>query len=140
AGNALVFLQDHVGYTKTEIDTVMSLNNSGGTLSLINQNGSVIHTLTYTSTDSGSGDGNSLQKNSGRYTAATPTPGRKPIAEQDEIEEEEDEEPQAATGEKKTKKEEPKPVPFASEIIGKATALSNVASVFTAQTTGIMKE
>lgn len=62
ADDAPTFLQDHPGFAGTVIDTVMSLNNSTDTLSLIRSDGSVADTLTYTSGLGASGNGKTLER------------------------------------------------------------------------------
>ena len=57
------------------IDTSLSLNNDGDTISLLNASGTVMASARYTSADGGAGDGNSLQKNNGMWIASLPTPG-----------------------------------------------------------------
>lgn len=75
AGNATVFLADHPGFTGSVVDTVMSLGNSSDTLSLLDQNGTTLDTVSYASSQGGAGDGNSLQKNGSSWVSASPTPG-----------------------------------------------------------------
>lgn len=74
-GNAATYLSDHPGYTGTVIDTVMSLNNAGATLSLVNQSGAVIDTFTYTSALGGNGDGQTLSRLGASIQSTNPTPG-----------------------------------------------------------------
>lgn len=74
-GNATTFLVDHAGFTGTVIDTVMSLNNSGGTVKILNKNGDALDIVNYSSSLGANGDGNSLQKNGTTFSPATPTPG-----------------------------------------------------------------
>jgi hypothetical protein len=57
SGNAATFLADHPGFVGTVIDTVMSLNNAGATLSVLSSTGQVVDSFTYTSSLGGSGDG-----------------------------------------------------------------------------------
>jgi hypothetical protein len=75
AGNALVFLSDHSQYSGVVIDTVMNLNNTGGALSLIDENGIVVNQVSYDKSLGGNGDGNSLQKVEGNFRAGPSTPG-----------------------------------------------------------------
>ena len=56
------------------IDTVMSLNNSGDTISIINSEGEVVESETYTSDYGASGNGMSLQKENGIWIEKYPTP------------------------------------------------------------------
>jgi len=58
------------------IDTVMSLNNTADTISLLDENGSIVENVSYSSEQGGSGNGNSLQKISGVWQEATPTPNQ----------------------------------------------------------------
>jgi len=76
AGNKDTFLVDHLGFSGTVYDTgITSLNNTGATLKILDQNGNVVDSVTYASTQGAAGDGNSLQKISGSWAGATPTPG-----------------------------------------------------------------
>lgn len=76
SGNAATFLADHPGFVGTVIDTVMSLNNAGATLSVLSSTGQVVDSFTYTSSLGGSGDGNTLSRSDGGVIVATPpTPG-----------------------------------------------------------------
>lgn len=76
AGDKDTFLADHTGFSGTVYDTgITSLNNSGATLEILDQDGSALDTVIYISTQGGAGDGNSLQKISDSWSGATPTPG-----------------------------------------------------------------
>ena len=76
AGDKTTFLADNPNFSGTVYDTgITSLNNTGATLKLIDQNGNVVDSVTYTSSKGGAGDGNSLQLINGSWVAATPTPG-----------------------------------------------------------------
>lgn len=60
------------------IDTTLSLPNTSGTVSLIDDNGVTVDSFSYTKDEGASGDGNSLQRTSASETAFTvsaPTPG-----------------------------------------------------------------
>ncbi len=69
------FLSDHVGFSGTVIDTVMSLNNTSKTLKILDASGVVINSVTYSSSQGANGDSNSLQLINGSWISATPTPG-----------------------------------------------------------------
>jgi hypothetical protein len=59
-------------------DSTFSLSNTGETLAIKNANGNtsiVVDQYTYSSTQGGAGDGNSLQKINGVWQGALPTPG-----------------------------------------------------------------
>lgn len=76
AGNADVFMTDNPTFTGTVIDTTMSLGNDGDTVKIIDGDGNILDSVTYTSTQGASGDGNSLQRTSDNtWISATPTIG-----------------------------------------------------------------
>lgn len=76
AGDKDTFIADHNGFSGTVYDTGMTtLNNTGATLKILDQDGNVVDSVAYTSLQGGAGDGNSLQKISGGWSGATPTPG-----------------------------------------------------------------
>ncbi|MEK7219292.1 MAG: lamin tail domain-containing protein [Patescibacteria group bacterium] len=58
-----------------KVNSVNSLNNTGAKLILKNSSGIEVYSYEYASTVGGAGDGNSLQKISGSWSGATPTPG-----------------------------------------------------------------
>jgi hypothetical protein len=74
SGDKNTFLSDHSGFSGTVIDTSLTLDKDGDTVSLIND-GSAIDQITYTSSQGGAEDGKSLQKINNVLVAATPTPG-----------------------------------------------------------------
>lgn len=75
-GNAATYLADHPGFSGTVIDTVMSLNNAGATLTIVNQSGAIIDTFTYTSSLGGNGTGQTLSRYDQSVIQATEsTPG-----------------------------------------------------------------
>lgn len=77
ASDATVFLSEHPNFSATVIDTVMSLGQQDDrpyTLRLIGEDGSVEEVIYQTSLGA-KGDGNSLQKINGIWSAAIPTPG-----------------------------------------------------------------
>jgi len=75
AADASVFLSEHLNYSGTVIDTVMSLNNTSDTLKLINPDGAEIDSVVYDNSLGAKGDGKSLQKINEQWAAADPTPG-----------------------------------------------------------------
>jgi hypothetical protein len=76
AGDKDTFLADHAGFSGTVYDTgITSLNNTGDTLKILDQDLNSVDFVTYASTQGGAGDGNSLQKISSSWAGATPTPG-----------------------------------------------------------------
>jgi hypothetical protein len=76
AGDKDTFLADHAGFSGTVYDTgITSLNNTGATLKILNAIGDIVDLFTYTSSQGGAGDGNTLQKLSSGWSAAVPTPG-----------------------------------------------------------------
>lgn len=77
SGDATIFLLDYSSYVGTVIDTVMSLNNTGATLSLIKSDGTTTEDIvSYSSSTGANGDGNSLQLINGTWTPSIPTPGQ----------------------------------------------------------------
>ena len=72
--NAANFIAGHSSITGTVIDTVLSLSNLSGTISLTNDAGTVVSTVSYTKDQGANGDGNSLQNNAGTWITALPTP------------------------------------------------------------------
>lgn len=70
-----VFLSMHPGGSYTVVRAAISLSNTGATLSLINGVGETVSSMTYDSSMGGAGDGNSLQRTSSGWVAASPTPG-----------------------------------------------------------------
>lgn len=76
AGDKDTFLSDHPGFSGVVYDTGMTtLSNTGALLKILDQNSSVLDSFTYSSSQGGAGDGNTLQKISGIWSGATPTPG-----------------------------------------------------------------
>ncbi len=73
ASDAATFLTSHSGVSQA-IDTSMSLNNSGATISLSNVQG-VIDSISYTKSLGAAGNGDSLQLHDGAWIPARPTPG-----------------------------------------------------------------
>lgn len=71
ANDAATFLIDHPGFSGTVIDTVMGLNNTSDTLSLIDPDGNIVDSVTYQDSWGGDGNGKSLEKieSSGTNTA-----------------------------------------------------------------------
>lgn len=75
ASDAATFLTENQSFTGTVIDTVMSLGNTGDTLKLIKDDGSISFETTYTNSG-GQGDGNSLSLKDLVWNAGIPTPGQ----------------------------------------------------------------
>ena len=71
--NATTFIAAHPGVNGSVIDTVLSLPNTGGTISLINALGTIASSVHYTKEQRGAGDGNSIQKSGDAWIAALPT-------------------------------------------------------------------
>ncbi|MDR3519829.1 MAG: lamin tail domain-containing protein [Candidatus Pacebacteria bacterium] len=81
AGDKDTFLADNPNFSGTVYDTgITSLNNTGATLKILDQDGNVVDAVTYTSSEGGAGDGNSLQLIDGTWVGATPTPGAVNVA------------------------------------------------------------
>lgn len=76
SGSASTFKSDYPDYEGTVIDTVMSLTNSGDTISLVDQEGSVVDSFTYSSALGAAGDGNTLSVFGSEIAPAVPTPGK----------------------------------------------------------------
>ncbi len=75
AANATTFLSEHIGFSGTVLDTVMNLNNTEDTLSLIDDQGAVVASAEYSNSMGAVGDGLSLQWVGGTFVPRTPTPG-----------------------------------------------------------------
>lgn len=73
--NADKFLVDYPSFAGTLFDSSFSLNNTGETITIRNQDGIDIDSVLYNPALGAAGDGNSLQKINGAWTAAAPTPG-----------------------------------------------------------------
>ena len=80
--NAENFLIERLGFSGTVIDTVMSLNNTTDTLSLIDTSKVEVVSVTYQKEMGANGDGNSLQMINGVFVVGTPTPGEQNSEEQ----------------------------------------------------------
>jgi len=78
ADNAETFLSDHSNYSGSVIDTVLSLNNSSATLSLLNEEGVLINEFSYTSSIGGSGNGRTLERTPGDTLQESSTLGGTP--------------------------------------------------------------
>lgn len=75
ADNAEKFLADNPSFSGQLFDSSFSLNNTGETLTVRNSELADIDSVTYSEEWGGKGDGNSLQKINGTWTASMPTPG-----------------------------------------------------------------
>jgi hypothetical protein len=136
AQNASVFINEYPSYAGTVIDSVMALNNEGDTLSLVSD-GTVIHSLTYTSADGASGDGNTLHKVGGSYIPGVPTPGSI------YIEEESEEEVSLDTEEEESTKKEKEVISLVQpkiDIVTKTIMSANLESTLLARTTDERKQ
>lgn len=76
SANASVFKSDYPSYSGTVIDTVMSLANEGDTISIVDSNNDVIDSITYTKSQGGAGDGNSLGSFGSALFPGVPSPGK----------------------------------------------------------------
>ena len=76
SGSAITFKSDYPDYEGTVIDTVMSLTNSGDTVSLVDATGSIIDSFTYASAIGAAGDGNTLSVFGSEIAPSLPTPGK----------------------------------------------------------------
>ncbi len=75
ADNEAKFRADWPSYSGTLLTSSFSLSNTGETLALRDGTGADIDTVAYTNTQGASGDGASLQRLDGIWSAAQPTPG-----------------------------------------------------------------
>lgn len=71
--NASNFLSAHSNLSGIVIDTVLSLPNTSGTITLVDESGATGDTVSYHKDQGGAGDGNSLQKSGTSWIAAAPT-------------------------------------------------------------------
>lgn len=69
-------LADYANYIGLIFDSVFSLNNTGEVLSIANPQKQLIDTVTYSSTQGGNDNGQSLQINNGQVITASPTFGQ----------------------------------------------------------------
>jgi hypothetical protein len=69
------FMTDNPSYSGMLFDSTFSLSNTGEPLELRNASGTILDSVTYDSALGATGDGNSLQKINGAWTASAPTPG-----------------------------------------------------------------
>lgn len=74
ASDAVKFKVDYPNFSGSLFDSAFSLSNTGETLAIKN-NDIVLDQYSYSSSQGGAGDGNSLQKINGSWLGATPTPG-----------------------------------------------------------------
>ncbi len=76
AGDKTTFLSDNPNFRGIVYDTgITNLSNTGATLKILDKDGNVVDSVTYTSSQGAAGDGNSLSKINGVWQGATPTPG-----------------------------------------------------------------
>lgn len=69
------FLEDNPGFSGMLFDSSFSLSNTGETLMLRDESLADVDSVSYVSTQGGSGDGNSLQLINGVWQGSSPTPG-----------------------------------------------------------------
>lgn len=74
--DSVKFKIDWPSFSGTIFDSSFSLSNDGEALAIKDESLNVVNEYTYTSTTGAAGDGNSLQKISGFWIGATPTPGK----------------------------------------------------------------
>ena len=75
SSDATTTVANYSAYSGIVIDTVMSLGNTSETLKIIDASGAIIDTVSYNSSMGANGDGNSLQKINGVWSAKSPTFG-----------------------------------------------------------------
>lgn len=80
ADNTEKFLIDYPSFSGTLFDSSFSLNNTGETIAIRDQDGIDVDSILYNPALGAAGDGNSLQKINGVWTAAAPTPGVSPAS------------------------------------------------------------
>ena len=78
ADDANQFLVDSPGFQGKLFDSSFSLSNTGETIAIKYPNGDIATEITYSSSQGGAGDGNSLQYSGSEWVAATSTPGQTP--------------------------------------------------------------
>ena len=75
ASDATTTIIDYISYSGIVIDTAMGLGNTSETLKIIDASGAAMDTVSYNSSMGANGDGKTLQKISGSWVGAAPTPG-----------------------------------------------------------------
>ena len=75
SSDATTTVANSPAYSGAVIDTVMSLGNTSETLKIIDASGAILDTVSYNSSMGANGDGNSLQKINGVWSAKSPTFG-----------------------------------------------------------------
>src|SRR3989338_7255689 len=75
SSDATTTVANYSAYSGIVIDTVMSLGNTSETLKIIDASGAIIDTVSYNSSMGANGDGNSLQKINGVWSAKSQTFG-----------------------------------------------------------------
>ena len=75
SSDATTTVANYPAYSGIVIDTAMSLGNTSETLKIIDASGTIIDTVSYNSSMGANGDGNSLQKINGIWSANSPTFG-----------------------------------------------------------------
>src|SRR3989338_1293663 len=75
SSDATTTVANYPAYSGAVIDTVMSLGNTSETLKIIDASGAILDTVSYNSSIGANGDGNSLQKINGVWSAKSPTFG-----------------------------------------------------------------
>ena len=75
SSDATTTVANSPAYSGAVIDTVMSLGNTSETLKIIDASGAIIDAVSYNSSMGANGDGNSLQKINGVWSAKSPTFG-----------------------------------------------------------------
>jgi hypothetical protein len=79
ADDAPTFLADHASFSGTLIDTTINLPNTGGTVKIIDGDGNVVDSISYTNALGASGDGNTLQLSGASWISAVSTPGAQTV-------------------------------------------------------------
>lgn len=140
-GDKNTFLSDYPGFGGVVIDTSMSLDKDGGTVSILND-GSTVSLFSYDSSMGGAEDGNSLQKSGSIWIADIPTPGM-PYTETIVNNTNNEEQAVEAANLKSSSDVEsasPKVYKISTDILSKSVVIAGVDFMLRQQTTGLQKE
>lgn len=136
------FRTDWPNYSGTIFDSSWTgLNNSGETIALKDPSLNIISQVTFTSSQGGGGDGNSLQNTNGSWTGALPTPGK----ENQSYGGGSDPSPSGTNNttipqQQIVKKKEIETPRITTDIIANTTVFSGIPFTITANTFGLSKE
>ena len=132
-GDANAFLSAHSGFSDVVLDTTMSLTNTSSTISIREtSNGAAVDSVTYSSDQGASGDGNSLQLIDGDWTPGTPTPDAENSADTNNNDDDTDTTTLADTDDDSSVKNEIVAPRFTADIIAPKIIMSNTPTPFEA--------